>query len=164
VERTGPRPGYGNGYVVPYYYYPYGYYPYGYYPYGYWGAGYGYGLGYFYDPFWAPFGYVGLGGYGYGDPSGGGYYSGGGSGSYDREPRDTGSLKLKIKPRQAQVYVDGYLVGDVDSFDGAFQKLAIESGNHKIELKADGYEPIQFDVLIPAGETVTYKGDLKRIQ
>ena len=56
------------------------------------------------------------------------YYGGGGSGSYSREPRDAGSLRLKIKPREAQVYVDGYLVGDVDSFDGAFQKLGIESG------------------------------------
>ena len=79
-------------------------------------------------------------------------------------PRDTGGLRLKIKPREAQVYVDGYLVGDVDSFDGAFQKLGIESGGHKIELKADGYEPLQFDVLITPGETVTYKGEMKRIQ
>ena len=71
---------------------------------------------------------------------------------------------MKIKPREAQVYVDGYLVGDVDSFDGAFQKLGIESGGHRVELKADGYEPIQFDVLITVGETVTYKGEMKPIK
>ncbi len=123
-----------------------------------------------YDPFWSPFGYGGYGygggGYGYGDPygGGGGYYGGGSSGGYDREPRDTGSLRLKIKPRDAQVYVDGYLVGDVDSFDGAFQKLGIESGGHRVELKADGFEPLQFDVLITAGETVTYKGEMKPIK
>jgi hypothetical protein len=158
----------GGGYIVPGYY--------GYYPYGYFGSGYGYGLGYFYDPFWSPFGYGSSGcgygggdgygggyGYGYGDPYSMGGYGGGGSGSYGREPRDTGSLRLKIKPREAQVYVDGYLVGDVDSFDGAFQKLGIESGGHKVELKADGYEPLQFDVLITPGETVTYKGEMKRI-
>ena len=81
-----------------------------------------------------------------------------------RAPRDTGSLRLKIKPREAQVYVDGYLVGDVDSFDGAFQKLGIESGGHRVELKADGYEPLQFDVLITPGETVTYKGEMKPIK
>jgi hypothetical protein len=71
---------------------------------------------------------------------------------------------LKIKPRQAQVFVDGYFVGEVDSFDGMFQKLGIESGGHKIEIKADGYEPVQFDVLVTPGETVTYKGEMKRIQ
>ena len=31
-----------------------------------------------------------------------------------------GSLKLKIKPREAEVYVDGYFVGIVDDFDGIF--------------------------------------------
>ena len=94
------------------------------------------------------------------DPSSGG----GGSGSYSHEPRYEGSLKLKIKPREAQVYIDGYLVGDVDSFDGAFQKLGIDSGSHKVELKAEGYEPLQFDVLITPGETTTYKGEMKRIR
>ena len=153
-----------------------GYY-YGYYPYGFGYGSYGYGLGYFYDPFWSPYGFgyrrrlwirrrLWLrrrvrygGGYGYGDPS-----VGGGSGSYSHEPRDDGSLKLKIKPREAQVYIDGYLVGDVDSFDGAFQKLGIDSGSHKVELKAEGYEPLQFDVLITPGETTTYKGEMKRIR
>jgi hypothetical protein len=168
VARPGPRPGSGGGgaYIIP------SYYPYGYYPYygGYWGSGYGYGLGYMYDPFWSPFGYGGYGygggGYGYGDPygGGGGYYVGGSSGGYGRETRDTGSLRLKIKPRDAQVYVDGYLVGDVDSFDGAFQKLGIESGGHRVELKADGFEPLQFEVLITAGETVTYKGEMKPVK
>jgi hypothetical protein len=159
------RPGGGGGgYYIP------GYYRYGYYPYSYYGSPYGYSLGYFYDPFWNPFSFgggygyggYGYGGYGYDDPYGQGYYGGGGSSSQD--PRDTGSLRLKIKPRDTQVYVDGYLVGTVDDFDGAFQKLGIESGTHRIELKADGYEPLQLDVLITAGETVTYKGELKRTQ
>ena len=96
----------------------------------YWGAGFGYGLGYFYDPFGYGYGYPGYGYgggyYGYGGSyGGGGYY--GGSGSYSSSYRETGGLKLKIKPSNAQVYVDGYLVGDVDSFDGAFQKLTIEA-------------------------------------
>jgi hypothetical protein len=73
-------------------------------------------------------------------------------------------LRLRIKPRETQVYVDGYLVGTVDDFDGAFQKLGIESGSHRVELKADGYEPLELDVVITPGETVTYKGELKRIQ
>ncbi len=52
----------------------------------------------------------------------------------------------------------------VDSFDGTFQRLGIEGGGHRIELKAEGYEPLQFEVLITPGETVTYKGEMKRIQ
>jgi hypothetical protein len=29
---------------------------------------------------------------------------------------------------------------------------------------AEGYEPLQFEVLVSPGETATYKGELKRIQ
>ena len=154
-----PVNGGGNPIIV----YPYD-------PWGY-GGGYGFGLGYmYYDPFWyggfgygSPYGY-GSGGYG---GYGGGYgYSGGGSGGYgvSQSYHETGSLRLKIDPKQAQVYVDGYYVGVIDSFDGVFQRLEIDGGGHKIELKAEGFEPMTFDVLITPGETVTYKGDLKRIR
>ena len=139
-------------------------------PWGYWG-GYGYGLGYLaFDPFlFGGYGYGfgdPYGGYGYGGYGYGGGYGGGGGGGYgvSQSFHETGSLRLKIDPKQAQVYIDGYYVGVVDSFDGAFQKLPVESGNHKIELKAEGFETVTFDVLITPGETVTYKGDLKRIR
>jgi hypothetical protein len=62
------------------------------------------------------------------------------------------------------VYVDGYYAGEVDNFDGTFQRLSIESGSHKVEIRAEGYETVTFDVLVTAGETVTYKGTLKPIR
>ena len=139
-----------------YYYYP-GAYRY------YW-PGYGFGLGYYafnpywYDPYYDPY----YSGYGVG--GGGGYYSGGGGYGYNRGSRDSGALRLKIKPREAKVYIDSYFVGTVDSFDGLFQKLEIDAGAHQVEIKADGYEPLTFEVLLTPGETATYKGDLKRIQ
>jgi hypothetical protein len=111
--------------------------------------------GYFYyDPFWWDY-YYGYAPsyYGYG---GGGYVS---SGQSDYE---TGGLKLKVKPRHAQVYVDGYFSGVVDDFDGVFQKLKLRAGAHRIELRADGYQPSLFDVLVVAGETVTYRADLQQ--
>jgi hypothetical protein len=136
-------------------------------PYGFYGSGFGYGLGYlYYDPFWYggfgydPYGY-GYGGYGYGGYGGYGSY---GSGGYSQTYRDSGSLRLKVKPREGQVFVDGYFVGVVDSFDGVFQKLTLDGGGHRVEIKADGYEPVQFEVLITPGETVTYKGEMQPIK
>ena len=165
VDRTSP-PYTGGGGHYPYYpYYPgYGFiydpfYSYYYSPYyrgyGYWNPwGYGYGLGYFsYDPYL--FG-------GIGDP---GYYGGGGSsggGSYIQRYQGAGSLRLKIKPADAQVYIDGYYVGVVDSFDGVFQKLNVDAGPHRVELKAEGYETTDFEVVVTPGDTITYKGDMKR--
>ena len=139
---TPPRP--GTGIFVPGGYYG-----------GYYG-GYGY-----YDPW----GYNGGSGYygGYYDPWYGGYptYAQGG-GSYTND--DEGSLRLKIKPREGEVYVDGYYVGVVDDFDGIFQRLHLDSGAHRIEVRAPGYEPLAFDVHITADHTTTYQGELRKIQ
>ena len=60
--------------------------------------------------------------------------------------------------------MDGYLAGTVDQFDGAFQKLTLNGGRHKVEVRADGYETAEFDVLITPEQTVTFQGELKRIQ
>ena len=152
VDRT-TRPIRDGGY---YYYDPFYRYSYFYNrsPYGYYYPSYGLGLGYFYDP-WM---------WGYASPyygGGGGYYSGS---YYGRGNRDIGAIRLKLKPEHGQVYVDGYYVGEVDSFDGIFQKLNLESGAHRIEIRAEGYETEQFEVLVIPGETITYKGDLKRMQ
>lgn len=123
-------------------YYPRYYTPY---PYG------AFGLGYFYyDPFWwtspaygSPYRYPPYYGYGYGS----GYA--------------TGGLRLKVTPRQAEVYVDGYYVGVVNEFDGVFQRLNLETGPHRIEVRAPGYEPLVFDVRIQPGETITYRRALR---
>lgn len=157
VDRRLAPPVRGDVYINPYYRYSYYY---NRYPYGYYWPGYGFGVGYFYDP-WM-WGYTP----GYYDPYYyGGYGSGGGYVRYrEGEYRPVGSLRLKVQPRDAQVYVDGYYVGEVDSFDGVFQKLTIEEGAHRVEIRAPGYETAQFEVMIIPGETVTYKGDMKRMQ
>ena len=149
-----PRGGEGVYYYSPYY----GYNGYGYSSYY---RGFGYpvytGLGYFYyDPFW-----------GYYDPYyGRGYYAYGPSGTRhaDKDDRDynIGSLRLKIDERDAEVYVDGLYRGVVDDFDGVLQRLKLEAGAHRLEVRAPGYQPLVFDVLVTPGETTTYRGDLKR--
>jgi hypothetical protein len=174
VDRVGPPPdpdrgNHGGRYYDPYYYGGYGGYYGSYYSpyyscgYGYYGCSYpwSFGLGYgLYSGFgWNPY---------IGDPSmmyAGAYDQGSGgysSGVYNTH--DQGSLKLKVKPRTAKVYVDGYLAGTVDQFDGAFQKLTLNGGRHKVEVRADGYETAEFDVLITPEQTVTFQGELKRIQ
>jgi hypothetical protein len=120
-------------------------------------------------------GFSGLGGapyYGYYDPWFGGYPdmeptipSGGSGGSSETfVPVDEGSLRLKIKPKNAEVYVDGFYVGVVDDFDGMFQKLHIETGPHRVEVRAPGYEPLIIEVRISADHATTYQGELKRVQ
>jgi hypothetical protein len=138
----------------------------GYSPWGWGGVGFGSYYGSFYDPyvFYDPFSpwyrsygsYGTYGGYGY-PPYGYGYPSSYSTG-FD------GELRLKIRPRDAQVFVDGYYVGIVDDFDGVFQRLHLPSGPHRIEVRAPGYETLTFDVQIRWDETTKYEGDLRRIR
>ena len=88
----------------------------------------------------------------------GGSYAGGGYGGYGY---DAGQLRLRVSPRHAEVYVDGYYAGTVDDYDGIAQALTLESGPYRIELVAPGYEPLEFNVRITPGQKVTYRGDLR---
>ena len=105
--------------------------------------------GYAYYPY--TYGY----GYGYGNT----YY--GGYGDRYTDPY-TGFLRLKVKPRDAQVYVDGYYVGLVDHFDGFAQRLRLEEGSHRVEIQHPTYLPIEFEVLIVVGEKVTFEEHMVR--
>jgi hypothetical protein len=160
VPRSEVRPPDGGGGYYPIYpSYP-GYYPgsgYPYYGYGYWGDYWGFGLGsFYYDPFWWGFSpwYGGYGGYGYG--YGGGH-------DYRQSDQLTGEIKVKVKPKEAEVYVDGYFVGIVDDFDGAFQHLTVRSGQpHRIEIRRPGFETLGFEVNVEPGQTVSYRGEMEK--
>ena len=39
-------------------------------------------------------------------------------------------VRVDVEPKEASVYVDGYFAGKVDEFDGAFQRLRVEPGEH----------------------------------
>lgn len=125
-----PRP-YGSWFYTPGLYIATGY---GYGPYDYWGTGWGW-------------------------PYGGSYYPYGGVYANAADIY-TGFLRLKVRPREADVYIDGYFVGIVDDFDGFFQRVRLKEGPHTVELRHPGYEVLTLDVLIVPGEKVTFEGDL----
>jgi len=78
----------------------------------------------FYDP-WMPYGYP----YGWYQPYG--YYGRG----YD----GAASLRLQVEPKNTEVFIDGYWAGTVDDFDGFFQRLHLEPGEHDVELYLEGH-------------------------
>jgi hypothetical protein len=105
---------------------------------------------YFYDPFWYDPWY-GFAGYQY--PWGPYGYP-----PYRAYRVDPGaSLRIEVKPKDAEVYVDGYYAGIVDDFDGALQHLDLEPGPHSIEIRTPGAPPISFDVNVQPGRTVTLR-------
>jgi hypothetical protein len=129
----------------------------------------GVSLGFYYGYPWAvgPYAY-GYGypyGYAYGYP-GYRYYSGVSGGYYGGYPgyavRAYGGIRIDLPQRDAEVSVDGYYAGVVDDFDGALQQLNLEPGPHTIEVRAEGFEPVTFDVNVEPGRTITYRSALRQ--
>jgi hypothetical protein len=75
---------------------------------------------------------------------------------------DKGVLRLNVKPYDAEVYIDGALVGKASQFEGVFHKLRLEEGVHRLELRASGYQSLTVNVRIDAGESMTYRGSLEK--
>jgi hypothetical protein len=141
--------------------------------------GYGYNrwnwsrYGLWYDPYYSPFDaygplYLDPGMYGYpGSYYGFGGYGGSYSNTYS-SPREserndaTGSIRLRVKPSNAQVYLDGTLMGVVDQFDGLTTHLAAPAGTHELQIRADGYDALTMSVNVKEDRTVTARGNLKK--
>lgn len=132
VVRSGVGIGYG-GFYRPYYYSPF------------------YFDAYYYDPlFYNPFlwGYYPYGYAQYGRP-------------YYRYSGNWSSARLEMKPREAQVYLDGYYVGIVDQFDGVFQRLDLPTGEHELTVYLQGYRTWRERTLFRPGESYHFKGVLE---
>jgi hypothetical protein len=147
------HPYYGRPYYgYPYYGYGYPYYGYPYYGYGYPGFSVGVGIG---------FGY-GYGSYGYGYPYAGYTYAAPGYVSTGSPGPAYGGVRILGAPHDAQVFADGYFVGTVDDFDGSSQHLNLQAGVHKGEIRLPGQPPIEFDVNVQPGQTITYRAGLTK--
>ena len=106
------------------------------------------------DPFW------------YGDPWYGYQYPWGPYGPYPYRGYgiDRGAaVRLEVTPKEAEVYVDGYYAGVVDDFDGTFQRLHVEPGQHEIELYLDGYRTVKQKVYLAPDNTFKIKYKMEKL-
>ncbi len=71
------------------------------------------------------------------------------------------SLRLKVTPREAFVYVDGYAAGVVDDYDGVFQRLRLVPGPHEIVIYSPGHRTLRQNVYYNPGSnhTIDYRLD-----
>jgi hypothetical protein len=71
------------------------------------------------------------------------------------------NLRLKITPRDARVYVDGYFAGQVDNFDGTFERLHVAPGQHEIIIYKEGFRSRRERLYLSANTTRTLQGELE---
>jgi hypothetical protein len=94
-------------------------------------------------------------GYWYPDP----YYYGPRYYYYD----DTASIRMEVTPRQTEVYVDGYYAGIVDDFDGTFQRLNLEPGEHDVTLFLPGHRPYNQRIYLQPRSTFRIRQTMERL-
>ena len=137
--------GFGYYYYDPWIWYGFGWPGYASYWAGYYGS----------VPYYYGYGRAGYG-YGYGAP----YYGGAITAYGGPYGWSIGGVRLKVEPKDAEVYVDGYYAGVVDDFDGIWQQLRLDDGGHRIEVRKPGMDTLTFEVMIQPGRTITYRGTL----
>jgi hypothetical protein len=69
-----------------------------------------------------------------------------------------GGMSFLIDPDDAAVYVDGQFIGIARDFNG--QPVPLAAGMHRIELQAEGRDPVMFDVSVRPGQVIPYRGSL----
>ena len=72
-------------------------------------------------------------------------------------------LRILVKPKDASVYVDGYFAGKVDEFDGTFQRLHVEPGQHEITIYLEGYRSLKERLYLSSRATRKIEGTLERL-
>ena len=96
-----------------------------------------------YDPFWGPWGPYGY----YVYP----YYG----------PR--ADIRTDVKPKDAEVYIDGYYAGRAEDFDGAFKQLRVAPGGHTVTFHLDGFQTVTKNVYVKPDSTLKMKATMDHL-
>ena len=77
---------------------------------------------------------------------------------------DSAALRLQVSPKNAEVFIDGYFAGTVDQFDGTFQRLRVEPGQHELVIWADGFRAFRQRLYLQPVTTFTVKATLEPLR
>ena len=114
---------------------------------GYYGhAGYGYGYSHYSSPYYYPY-------FAYASPPWGWWYGGSPYRGfpYKIDPDAPGAVETHISPKKAVIHVDGEYVGQARDYNGRWNLLWLDSGDHVIEFSKDGYKTLRRHVDVQAG-------------
>ncbi len=68
---------------------------------------------------------------------------------------------VNIRPKDADIFLDGLYVGKADDFDGSPKFLVVKPGTHTITAKRDGYKTYTVRVPIEPGEQINLNKHLE---
>jgi hypothetical protein len=70
------------------------------------------------------------------------------------------TLKLRITPDRAAVFVDEGYIGHVSDFGGAFHSMTVAPGEHRIKVELPGYRTFETSISLRPGQKSEIKTDL----
>jgi hypothetical protein len=110
------------------------------------------GVPYYYDPFWGPY-----------YPWVGDSYMGYPYAVYPYDSHPTTDVKVKVTPKDADVYVDGYYAGRAGTLEGILKRLHATPGGHAITVHLEGYRTITEHVYLAPGSTYTLHEAMEKL-
>jgi hypothetical protein len=78
-------------------------------------------------------------------------------------PAPDSAARIEVKPKEADVYVDGRLVGKVSQFDGFTQRLEVRPGGHEIVVYMEGYRTIHEKLYFQPATSYKIKGSMEKL-
>jgi hypothetical protein len=72
-----------------------------------------------------------------------------------------GGVSFYVTPADAAVIVDGEYIGIAGDFGPDAQPLTLTPGTHRIELQADGYRPMVYDLNVVPGQVIPFQGQMQ---
>ena len=86
------------------------------------------------------------------------------SSGYDQYYNQMGGLSFDIDPIDAAVFIDGTYVGTAEDFSSGQMPLTMLAGRHHVELRAQGFMTVSFDIAVIAGQVIPYQGTMPIIR
>src|SRR5438128_2119435 len=74
------------------------------------------------------------------------------------------ALRIEVTPSDAEVFLDGYLVGIVDDFDGFFQRLRVRPGAHEIDIVRDGFHSVHQKLFLEPDRTFRVRYTMNKLK
>jgi len=72
-------------------------------------------------------------------------------------------VRVLVEPSSAEVYVDGYLAGNVSNFDGFFHRLYLSPGAHEIVVYQDGFRSLARRMYFAPNSSLKIREKLQRL-
>ena len=73
-----------------------------------------------------------------------------------------GGISFEITPDNAEVFVDGTYMGTAGEFGANSEPLGLNTGRHRVEIRASGYRTMTFEADVKRGQVIPYQGTLQR--